>query len=222
MEEKDFYKQTDLYDPSKHDPKAYVYGAGSIGSHVTMALAKIGVQDITLYDFDTIEPSNVPSQFFPVGLKENVKKINAMKKLTRMMTGTTINIVDAKIDETFNPVCLDNSIHIIAFDNIESRKVLAEKLDGNNVWLIDGRIGGYNYEIYTAKCDNKEHMKSYYSTLEGEFSHLPCSAKCLWVTNTQIATTITSMLVKLEKEMMIPEFIKGNIMSSKIIERVRT
>ena len=61
----------------------HVIGAGGVGSWTALLLAKMGCQDITVYDMDEVEDHNVASQFYSEdqlgmnkldALKENVKK----------------------------------------------------------------------------------------------------------------------------------------------------
>lgn len=207
METDIFYKQAKLYNPSESNPKVYVYGCGSIGSHVIMALAKIGVKDITVYDFDRVEDANKPAQFFDmesIGLKTD-----CCARLVKEFTETIITTINCKIDLSFNPGMEYNSIHIIAFDNIDTRRILYSKLRGFPVWVIDGRIGGFQYEVYSFYSDKAEYGK----TLEGNFSEQECGTKCLWIVNSMISSKIVANVVKITKGMKPAYQVVGNAMS---------
>ena len=213
-----YSKQEKLFNPEKTQPKCYIYGCGSGGSHITIGLAKIGIKNITVYDYDTVEETNVPAQFFTLtSAKEKQLKTEAIKRLAKEMTGTNINTVTLKIDDTFNPEITSNSIHILAVDSIEIRKLLANKLKDYPVFVIDGRIGGFNYEKYSLRADS-DNFDKYLKTLEGTFAETPCGEKCLWANNTLIASKIIADVIKISQNKTPTEVVKGNLLSDMVIE----
>jgi len=210
-----YFKQAKLFNPHENQMNCFVYGAGSIGSHVVMGLAKIGIKNITVYDFDEIEDSNIPAQFYKMESKG--LKVDCLKKIVKEFTGIDIEIESKKIEEDFSPVISLNSIHIVAFDNIEGRKLLIEKLKDFPVVMIDGRIGGFNYQKYNIRCDNDKEVEDYLKTLDGEFSELECGEKCLWVVNSMISSLIVSDIIRLIKKQDVSFLTIGNIMSDRNI-----
>ncbi len=219
MEENDiYYKQRNLFNPHRVSSKIHIYGAGSIGSHVATGLAKIGIKDITIYDFDIVEEANTPAQFYSIDSKDE-KKVEEIAKIINNFTGIKIKPIDIKIDNDFKPDLSLNSIHILALDNIEIRKLLYNKLKDFPVWLIDGRIGGFNWEKYCLYL--KDDSKIYSKTLEGKFSEAECGSKCLWPVNSLISSKIIADVVKilLKKEdgRNICYMVKGNIMGETLI-----
>jgi tRNA A37 threonylcarbamoyladenosine dehydratase len=65
MESTYFLRQLDIADPSQFkDKPVTVIGAGGIGAAMVVALAKTGFENITVYDFDTVEEHNLPNQLF--------------------------------------------------------------------------------------------------------------------------------------------------------------
>ncbi|MEG0875286.1 MAG: thiamine biosynthesis protein ThiF [Clostridiales bacterium] len=65
--------------------KVAVAGLGGLGSHVAIGLARIGVGNLHLVDFDTVEPSNLNRQSYKIAdlgkektlaLKEEIQEIN--------------------------------------------------------------------------------------------------------------------------------------------------
>ena len=212
-----FFKQSKLYNPHKHKPKIHVYGAGSIGSHVVIGLAKIGITDITVYDFDIVEESNIPAQFFAKRQAETkMFKTESIQYLTEYMTGIQIKTENIKIDEKFQPQISIDTIHILAFDNVEARRIIAEKIKDYPVYLIDGRIGGYNYEKYCLQATSPAY-ETYLKTLDGEFTELECGEKCLWVNNSLIASKIISDVIKLAQGKQPSPQVKGHALSDVVI-----
>ena len=99
---------------ARHTPGVYekvkkaivgIAGIGGLGSHVAMALARIGVGKLLIVDFDVVEPSNLNRQAFGVdqigqvkveALRENIKRANPYVKVeahqARLTEGNTPRI----------------------------------------------------------------------------------------------------------------------------------
>lgn len=61
----DFWRQLDVVSPENFaNLRVAVIGAGGIGSPATLALAKMGVQHIQVYDDDSVELHNLPNQLY--------------------------------------------------------------------------------------------------------------------------------------------------------------
>lgn len=144
-----------------------VLGAGGTGSHTTEALARLGVGNITVVDFDTVELSNLNRQNFEyndigklktAALKERIGRVNPyinIKTVTKRISsakditevGTNFNIVISCIDKPNN-----------------STDILDEYSQANNIpWVL----GGYASTILNNGIYGKNEMKfSEYLKLE--------------------------------------------------------
>ena len=60
----DLNKSRDFFDPRKVKGRCHVIGCGSIGSNVAEALARYGIEDIVLWDYDVVESHNIANQLF--------------------------------------------------------------------------------------------------------------------------------------------------------------
>ena len=60
----DLNKSLEFFDPSKVKERCNVIGCGSIGSNVAELLARYGIEKITLWDFDVVEPHNIANQLY--------------------------------------------------------------------------------------------------------------------------------------------------------------
>jgi molybdopterin/thiamine biosynthesis adenylyltransferase len=215
MEDDIYFKQRKLFNPHDSKLKVYVYGAGSIGSHVVIGLAKLGIKDITVIDYDKVEQSNVPAQFYKYD--DRGYKVHDLHSMVKNMTKVEIKFGQVKVNENFVPSVEQSSIHIIAFDNIEGRKILIDKLEGFPVHIIDGRIGGFNWEKYYLNA--REDLTEFKKTLEGTFSELECGEKCLWLVNAMISSKILADVVKLSKGTRPSYMCKGNAMADLVISK---
>lgn len=57
-------KSQDYFDPTKLEGRCHIIGCGSVGSTVAELLVRLGVTDISLYDFDTVSAHNLANQMF--------------------------------------------------------------------------------------------------------------------------------------------------------------
>ena len=64
MDETRYHRQLDILDPKSMDVPVTIIGAGATGSFTALSLAKMGIRNITIYDFDTVEEHNLPNQFY--------------------------------------------------------------------------------------------------------------------------------------------------------------
>lgn len=195
-----FMKQINMFDPDNDvQPNIHVYGIGSIGSHVVIGLVKTGFKNVTVYDMDVVEHSNLPAQFYDEESVDIDKTVN-IKRIAKQFSGINLNTKMVWINDDFQPDVSINSVHIMCFDEIEPRKVVAEKLRKFPVYLIDGRIGGFNLEVYALKMNNDECVDKYDKSLEGEFSQLQCGDKCLWAVNSFISSWIIGTVICISKD----------------------
>jgi molybdopterin/thiamine biosynthesis adenylyltransferase len=222
MEKDIYFKQKNLFNPENPQPTIIVYGAGSIGSHLVMGLAKTGFKNITVIDYDVIEEDNLPAQSYPYSLvtaNKGLLKIDALKTFIKDFTGTTINTLNEKITSNSTINLSMNTIHVCCFDNIEGRKTLFNHFKDFPIHYLDGRIGGFNIEKYYVNMLNDKEVEDYEQTLEGEFVELECGNKALWSVNSLLASKLIADIIKLTKNLKPVKELKGNLMSDLTISK---
>lgn len=148
----------------------HVIGAGGIGSWATLLLAKMGCENITVYDNDTVEDHNVASQFF----KEEqlgMLKVEALRDNVLEQTGVEINAVEDIAEEETIP----GKVILMCLDSMEERIRLGAMYADRDIYIIDGRMGGLSFEIF---CGNSLEYLS--STVPPEnVEHDACTAKSI-------------------------------------------
>jgi sulfur carrier protein ThiS adenylyltransferase len=126
--------------------KVAIAGLGGLGSNIAVMLARTGVGNLLLVDFDIVEPSNLNRQNYyiedlglpkTVALQEQIKKINPFIKLKIK----TVRVAEANVPELFagyDVVCE-------AFDNPEAKAMLVntvlEQLPGVKIVAASGMAG---------------------------------------------------------------------------------
>lgn len=57
-------KHREFFDPDNFNDEIHIIGCGAIGSTITEQLARLGIKEIHLYDFDNVSEHNITNQMF--------------------------------------------------------------------------------------------------------------------------------------------------------------
>ena len=123
----DYSRQVNIFKPEEFKTPIHIIGAGATGSWVAFSLAKMGVKNITIYDFDEVGMHNLPNQMF--GIREiNRNKAFAIRNIIKQMTGTSIRARNTKL-EGGEPL---QGIVFVLTDTMKSRKDIFNRSIKNN------------------------------------------------------------------------------------------
>lgn len=179
-------RQAGAIAPDLLDRPIVLIGAGSIGSMIAFNLAKIGFNDITVYDNDLVSTHNVGNQLF--GLSSvGQTKVEALYHIIKGLTGVSIKPVKERFKE--KPFGFDQ-IFISAVDSMRAREEIYAALKGT-VTYIDTRVGFTTFEIIG--WDLMEHP-NYHSRLGLKEAELPCMARGIYHTASFVGA-ITAQVV---------------------------
>lgn len=138
-------RSIDIIDPSKLDFPIHILGAGGIGSWTALLLAKMGCPDIRVYDNDRVEDHNVASQFYKESQLGH-QKTKALAYNVYEQTGIKILPLSIQMEKSIR-----EGMVIIAIDSMERRHSINDQVKYMCNWIIDGRMGGTQLEIYSQK-----------------------------------------------------------------------
>ncbi|RNC29059.1 MAG: putative adenylyltransferase/sulfurtransferase MoeZ [Candidatus Dichloromethanomonas elyunquensis] len=126
--------------------KVAIAGLGGLGSNIAVMLARIGVGQLLLVDFDIVEPSNLNRQSYYIShlgmpktaaLRKQIEEINPFIKIETQTT----RITEDNIVEIFSGY----DILCEAFDKPEAKSILVntaiEKLPGMKIVAASGMAG---------------------------------------------------------------------------------
>ena len=204
-----FSRQTSIFNPENQRKEIILIGAGSTGSFISLTLAKMGFNKIKVIDFDKVEEHNIPNQFYRLEDKDSLK-VNALKEIVKDFSGNEIEVLNEEVKEDFNfeeHINLETMV-IFCLDNMESRKLIYEKIKDFPIHLIDTRMGGEGYQIYTIDLTNDEEKAEYEKRLEATTSNAPCGEKAIIYTILSIASETCNIIKKLDKAESYPKTIK--------------
>lgn len=141
---------------ARHTPKLHerlkrarvaICGLGGLGSHIAIMLARSGIGELLLIDFDIIEPSNLNRQAYEIGdlgqpktkaLQEHIARINPYTR-TRILN---LQLQEKHIAEVFASV----DIVCEAFDTAAAKAMLAQNFHTHHpskILICASGLAGY-------------------------------------------------------------------------------
>jgi shikimate 5-dehydrogenase len=125
------------YDITTLDQSVLVCGVGAIGSNITMSLARMGFNDITVIDHDTVDKHNAGNQVYGLD-RFGAKKVLALQDIVFSTTNVEITSVGNKLTEqNLKKMIKGKTLIIDAMDDPLSRK-LVTGLNTLHIGLSDG------------------------------------------------------------------------------------
>jgi molybdopterin/thiamine biosynthesis adenylyltransferase len=217
----EFTRQHNLWDPKDQKLNIKVIGAGSTGSFITLNLAKLGFEHLTVFDDDKVEEHNIPNQFYRLKDVEELK-VFALGKIIEEFTGTVITSVPEKISDTFkltDDVDLD-SLVVLCTDTMESRKLVYNQIKDLPIKMLDTRLGGEGYQIYYVDLSDDAQKLAYESTLNAETVEAPCGQKSIIYCILSIAAETVNLVKRIDKGEAVPHTLKRQMNTYKILNNM--
>ena len=158
----DISRHRELIDTEKVTLPVHVIGVGATGSYVAYALAKLGVKNIEVYDFDVVEEHNIANQLFGIG-DIGKKKVDALEEIILRDTGIQIKKHEVRVERQ-----LFSGFVFVMVDSMKSRKEIFEnciKFKPSVVHAVEPRMGLDVCRVYNIQPLNLALHKRYDATL---------------------------------------------------------
>lgn len=140
--------------------KVAVLGLGGLGSHICMALARLGVGNILIADFDTVDITNIFRQNYVLSDIGSYKTDAIIKHMNE--TNPYLNIKAANVKVTAQNIAeliRDYDIICEAFDNKETKSVIIneilEQYDDKIIVSGNGMAGYKSLNLIKTRCFGK-------------------------------------------------------------------
>lgn len=196
----DYWRQLDVFNPTNFKTPVHIIGVGATGSWIALVLAKMGVQNITAWDFDCVEVHNLPNQIY--GLEEvGLLKVEALKKILYRDCGVEITAKAERVDGSQKL----SGIVYICVDTMSARREIWEKSLKLNIGIslvVETRLGAELGLIYTIRPLNPRDIKGYENTLysDEEAEESPCTYRAISTVVSSIAGLASNKVVESTKE----------------------
>ncbi len=150
-----FSRQQDLVPTTQlQSVTATVIGVGAIGRQVALQLAALGIQQLHLIDFDSVELTNVTTQGYrqsELGLAKVLATERAVREIDPTIEVTTVN-------DRFRPRHVAGDAFFCCVDSISTRAAVWRAVHRNARFWSDGRMLGEVLRILTVADDvGREH-----------------------------------------------------------------
>lgn len=160
----DVRKHHEFFQPESIKAPIHIIGCGAIGSTVAEGMVRLGLTNIVLYDFDTVEAKNIANQMYR-SIDIGLEKTTALKNMLVDINPELENTI--KIEGKYENQPLDGYV-ILAVDDIEVRKRIVKdnrfnaKIEG----VFDFRMRLEDAQHYAADWRSIEMQDELYKTMD--------------------------------------------------------
>ena len=205
-----FARQSSLQnDDKRKELKICVVGAGWIGSNSVYCLAKQGIENIKVIDFDKVEIENTWSQFYTekhIGMH----KVEALQQQVLEQTWIKIDIVKTKYKKT-NIKGYD--IIILALDSLEVRKQVVEDAEWRQI-ILDTRMVKRICQCFSFYWFQKERwFQECYTADENAVQEVACTEKAIAHNALIMAWIVWSLVCDICNNKPLPRRVQSDMSS---------
>lgn len=157
----DISRHKELFNPENFNTPIHIIGVGATGSWLALALAKLGIEDITVWDFDIVKEHNISNQCYDIE-QINEPKVHALKNYIDASTKTQIKIYNEK----FTNQRLTGIVFLMVDSMSERKRIWEEaiKMKPAVKLLVEPRMGLDVGRVYNVNPCNLNHIKEYENT----------------------------------------------------------
>ena len=193
--------------------KISIIGVGSAGSFITLALAKLGVRSIEVFDNDIVSDTNIPAQFYRI--KDIGKpKVVALQELVKEFEDVDI----VAHNERYNGQEL-GGIVISAVDSLSARVFIWSQIKEMGLahlpgregpsHYVDTRMGGLTFRIYPVCLFNEPSYARYDKIVmnpkaKDNLMKIRCTERSIVFNILVLAGITADIVVKILKEEPVP------------------
>lgn len=205
-------RHLDIFDPRGREDVISIVGMGGIGSFTAVALCKLGVRTIHLYDKDQVEDHNVPVQMMPVKAVGQ-DKVDAIALLVHIFSGMEI-VLESEWDpdkKYSGPIVVPHNqwvdedtqlygLVVSAVDSIKARKAIFEAFQNSPsaTHIVDPRLGGEAYQVITISkgLEDADWYEDTQLPDDSEVPDLPCTAAAVIDVGFSVAGSVVNTIRK--------------------------
>ncbi len=206
----DYLRQEKMFNPLKHSKPVTIIGCGGIGSFTAIALAKLGIKHLTVFDDDSVTFHNLPNQMFPVKQAQGKKKVILTKKLCEELSDD-VKVVALESKFQDNPILPAEGIVISGVDSMAQRKEIWKQIRFNPCvsLYIDGRLGRQSIRVQAVNPLDKDEVDQYEKSLytDKEAEDLTCTDRSIIDVGFAVAAVIVRLVRGFLTQEAIPKLV---------------
>ena len=157
-------RHQEFFNPVKITDEIHVIGVGAVGSQIVEALVRLGVKEIHIYDFDTVDTHNIPNQMF---FDKNIGK-SKCESLIEICTDINPEVKIVPHLKGYTAGTRLSGYIFLGVDSIELRKaIITEHLYNNQIIAVyDTRMGLKTAQHYATYWDDKKGIEQLQKTMD--------------------------------------------------------
>jgi sulfur carrier protein ThiS adenylyltransferase len=209
-----YSRQKDIVPERVKEVKVVVVGVGAIGRNVSLQLASMGVENIKLIDFDTVEEHNVASQGF---LEADIGslKVEAVERSCRAINK---DIKVEAINDRYRLRYVDADVLFCCVDSMDIRGTIWNGVKEEVELFVDGRMSAETMRIFAAnkkfKADAAYYEKNLFSDSEAYVGS--CTAKTTIYCANVAAGLMVSQFTKWLRSFPTNKEVNFNLLTSEL------
>lgn len=154
-------KHMEFVDPNKlkeNKLNVNIIGVGAVGSYIALQAVKLGIPELTIWDFDTVDDHNITNQVYTFN-DVNKLKVDALEE--HLMASNPDLILHKK--GKWNPGDPVDGVVFLEVDSMKVRQAFVEDNEYNDLLklVIDARIGLETGEVHCCKWDDDDSRENY-------------------------------------------------------------
>ena len=203
---RNYLRQLDIIDPNDIPPITII-GCGASGSWVGVIGAKMGVQNITLWDGDEVDYHNIPNQLFMGNMLERNKADALREEIVRFTPEEMKPIVISQEDFFEEGDRVYTPFVFLCVDGLSNTRMVFDVLEQNQSikWIINTRMGGEYYEIHTVDMSNEEEKREFREGLSAEAREEGCSDRSVIYTAVMMVGRAVNFFKRISKGEKVPK-----------------
>ncbi len=126
-----------------------IVGVGGVGGYVAVMLARAGIDNIVLIDFDKVCPSNINRQIVAYNSTIGKSKVEVLKNMIEDINpNAQVKIFDEKLtEENVEKLINKNSFVVDAIDSVKDKIALICYCKDNDIEIISAMGAGNRFDI---------------------------------------------------------------------------
>lgn len=164
----DLIKSFEFFDPTMVNAPCHIIGCGSVGSTLAENLARLGITNFVLYDFDIVEAHNIANQMF-VASDIGQAKTEATKRIITSINPDAEHTIKLE-PEGYKGQRLAGYV-FLAVDNIDLRREICEsnRMNSQIKAVFDFRTRLTDAQHYAAVWGDLRQVRNLLATMD--FTH---------------------------------------------------
>lgn len=157
-------KHIDFFNPGNVKAPIHIIGVGALGSRIAEILVRLGLTNIHIWDFDTVDAHNITNQLYfhpQIGMKKTEALIEILSLINPEVEKTI------KTHDKYEEQPLSGYV-FLAVDNIDLRRTIVKNnMNNNNIQaMFDCRMRLTDAQSYGADWTKPEQREALLNTMQ--------------------------------------------------------